>query len=647
MKSPTARESAATTATRRQSVARPGTSPWHQLQLEANASPPWERPALVVLLVLTALLYTWGLDINGWANSYYSASAMAGAHDWTAFFYGSSDPGNAITVDKPPLSIWIMSASVRLFGLNSWSLLVPQALMGVLTVFLIYSMVRRRFGAAAGLLAATFMAVTPVSTVMFRYNNPDALLILLMTGIAFSLLQAIDRGQPKWVVLAGALAGAGFLTKQLQIGVILPAAVLTYLIFAQATWPKRFVHLTLAGLAAIAASGWWLLVVQFTDPSERPFIGGSRTNSAVELALGYNGLDRLTGEDATRTMSESAAAAAEALKLDAGFHRFLQPQFSGQFGWFIPFAIVGLTVGVWYLRKRRNHVAKNALLFFATIWFVTAASLLAYMSGILHPYYSLTAVPPICILASIGFIYLYRRVNQVRFRVVLAVTLAVSLVLAFVTAVRSTADFPFLPLVIAGAGGLTLAIQLLPPPTLLISKISFWSLIATILLGPIIWSINTAASPHIGAAVVSGPSILGTRTDHPDRDQRPPGTTESVVGVIWGDIPQPGVVQHIRETAEPVTWAAATVGSETAANLQLESGRAVLPVGGFDGTDPYPTLAEFQRWVQQGRVGALVVENLPPLTIEGRGESARIVDWVRTNFTVESVEGVELYDLTR
>ncbi len=570
---------------------------------------------------------------------------MAGAQDWTAFFYGSSDPGNAITVDKPPLSLWVMSISVRLFGLNSWSLLVPQAFMGILTVLIFYKTVRNRFGAPTGLLAATFMAVTPVSTVMFRYNNPDALLILLMVAIAFSALRAIDHHQPKWLVLAGALVGAGFLTKQLQIGLILPALVLTYLVFAPSAWPKRLLHLTAAGIAAVVVSGSWLLAVQLVNPSERPFIGGSRNNSTIELALGYNGLGRLTGEDASRTLSGPTATLAQ--NPDPGFLRFLQPQFSGQMGWFIPFAVVGIALTLWYLRRRPRLAAKNALLLFTSVWFVSATTVVAHMSGILHPYYSLTSVPPMCCLASIGLVYLVRRRGRISIRAALSGTLAVSLVVAFVTTVRSTSEFPFLPFVIAGVGGITLAAQLLPPPSLLVSRAASWSLVGTLLLGPTLWSITTAATPHVGAGVIAGPSILGVRTDHPDRYQLSPDLPASVAVVMFGDSPSPSVVERVKEAHEPVTWVAATVGAETAANLQLASGRAVLPIGGFDGTDPYPTLDDFQGWVEDGRVGALVFRTLPPLTLEGRGESARIVAWVKSHFVVETVEGHEYYDLTQ
>ena len=222
---------------------------------------------LWVLLALTGLLYLWGLDRNGWANSYYSAAAMAGSQDWTAFFFSSSDPGNAISVDKPPLSLWVMSASVWAFGLSPWSILVPQALMGVASVYLLYRMVRTYVGGAAGLLAATFFAATPVAVVMFRYNNPDALLTLLMIGVAYATLESIRRNSVRWLILAGALTGAALLTKQLQIALVLPAVAAAYLMFAAAPLLKRVLHLTIALVTAAITGGWWFVLVQLIPAS--------------------------------------------------------------------------------------------------------------------------------------------------------------------------------------------------------------------------------------------------------------------------------------------------------------------------------------------------------------------------------------------
>lgn len=608
-----------------------------------TGSPAWERPALLVLLGLTTLLYTWGLDRNGWANSYYSAAAMSGSLDWTAFFFGSSDPGNAITVDKPPLSIWIMALSVRVFGLSSWSLLLPQSLMGVASVYLLYRMVQKRFGAATGLLAGTFMAAIPVSTVIFRYNNPDALLTLLMIAIAFLTLESIDRGQLRWLLLAGALTGAAFLTKQLQVLLLLPAIALAYMVFARTSALKRLLHLCGALAAAAVAGGWWLLAIQLTNPSSRPFIGGSRNNSVIELTLGYNGLDRLTGEDATRTMAGGATGAAD--KLDAGFQRFLQPQFSGQAGWFLPLAVAGLCLGIWLLWRRQGQPAARAFLLVCCVWFVCATSVLAFMSGIVHPYYVLTAVPPICCLAAVALAHFLRGLPGIRTRFVAAVPLTASMVFAYISAARSTDEFPGLPLALLAIWGIAIAGTLLRTPNPVVARVVTVSLVGALLLGPVLWSLNTVLSPHAGAGVVSGPNILGMRTD--DRTRAAPDTPESFLAVMYGDPPSPAIVERIRQIPSSATWAAAVVGSESAANYQLEAGRAVLPLGGFDGTDPFPTLEQFKVLVGEGRVGSVVIRDLPPLPLEGRGESARIIEWVKAHYTPEDVAGADYFQLAK
>lgn len=606
--------------------------------------PVWQRPLLIALLAFSSLLYTWGLDRNGWANSYYSAAAMSGSLDWTAFMFGASDPGNAITVDKPPLSIWIMSLSVRIFGLSSWSLLLPQSVMGVLSVYLLYRMVQKRLDAATGLLAGTFLAVMPVSTVIFRYNNPDALLTLLMIGIVYCTLKSIDSARLRWLLLAGALTGAAFLTKQLQVLVVLPAIAVAYGMFAQVSFVKRIAHLLLALATAALAAGWWLAVVQLTSPADRPFIGGSRKNSAIELTLGYNGLDRLTGEDASRTMTSGISNGLND-KLDIGFQRFLQPQFSGQFGWFLPLAVAGLCVAAWLLWRRKGGAASRALVLICSVWLCCAATVLAFMSGILHPYYVLTAVPPICCLAAVALMRFLHNLDSGRIRLLTAGTFAASMFFAFITAVRSTADFPGFPIAVLVVWSLAIAGILLRPPGEVVTRAVRILAVVALLFGPALWSLNTVLSSHMGAGVVAGPSIFNMRTD--DRDRASPGTPESYLSVMFGDSPGSDLVRRLKETPANRTWTAAAVGSETAANYQLESGRAVLPLGGFDGTDPFPTLEQFQVLVNEGRVESVVIQNLPPLTLEGRGESARIVEWVRENFSAEEVGGAAYYRLVR
>ncbi|SDP37813.1 4-amino-4-deoxy-L-arabinose transferase [Arthrobacter sp. ok909] len=595
----------------------------------------------MVLLVFTTLMYTWGLDRNGWANSFYSAAVMSGSLDWTAFLFGSSDPNNAISVDKPPLSIWVMSLSVRLFGLNSWSILLPQALMGVISVYLLYRMVRKRFDAATALLSASFMAVIPAATVIFRYNNPDALLTLLMIGIVYVTLEAVDSSRLRWLLLAGVLTGAGFLTKQLQVVLVLPSVGLTYWVFARTSLDRRFMHLLGALGAASVAGGWWLLVVQLTSPANRPFIGGSRNNSVIELTLGYNGLDRLTGEDANSAMSVDVTGTTE--KLDAGFQRFLQPEFSGQGGWFLPLAVAGLCVGIWYLWRRQGQPAARALLLACCVWFACAATVLAFMSGIVHPYYVLTAVPPLCFLAAFALVRFLGGLQRLRIRILTGLTLIASMIFAFVSASRSVEEFPWLPVATLSIWGLVLAAVLVRPPSPAVAKTTAALLIVTLFAGPVLWSLNTVLNPHNGAGVVAGPSILGQRSD--DRSRASRDTPASSLSLMYGDLPSRALLERLRGTPSSVTWAAAVVGSETAANYQLDLGRAVLPLGGFNGTDPFPTLEQFKILVEEGRVGSVVIQGLPPQTLEGRGESARIVEWVRQRFIAEDIDGAQFFRL--
>src|SRR5438132_3455939 len=220
----------------------------------APDEPRWARPALLVLLAATGVLYLWGLGASGWANSFYSAAVQAGTKSWKAFFFGSSDAANFITVDKPPAALWVMELSARVFGLNAWSILVPQALEGVAAVGLLCAAVRRWFGAAAGLVAGAVLAVTPVAALMFRFNNPDALLVLLLTGAAYAMVRALGEGRTRWLVLVGCLIGTGFLAKMLQTVLVVPGFALAYLIAGPVPLRRRIGQL-LAGAGAMVGVG--------------------------------------------------------------------------------------------------------------------------------------------------------------------------------------------------------------------------------------------------------------------------------------------------------------------------------------------------------------------------------------------------------
>ena len=245
------------------------------------------------------MLYLWNLSASGWANAFYSAAAQAGASNWTAMLFGSSDAANAITVDKTPAALWIIDVSVRLFGLNSWSVLVPQALEGVAAVALLYAAVRRVSGPGAALLAGAVFALTPVAALMFRFNNPDALLVLLLVAAAYCVQRACEKDSSRWwLIAAGVAVGFGFLAKMLQAFLVLPGFAVAYLVAAHRPAAAAGWSTCSAALAAVVVSGgWYLLLVELWPTSSRPYIGGSQHDSIVELALGYNGFGRLTGDE--------------------------------------------------------------------------------------------------------------------------------------------------------------------------------------------------------------------------------------------------------------------------------------------------------------------------------------------------------------
>jgi 4-amino-4-deoxy-L-arabinose transferase-like glycosyltransferase len=230
-----------------------------------------QRASLLGLLAGTALLYLWALGASGWANDFYSAAAQAASQSWKAFLFGSSDASNFITVDKPPASLWVMGLSARLFGVSSWSILVPQALMGVATVALLYACVRRWFGPAAGLVAGVVLALTPVATLIFRFNNPDALLTLLLVAGAYAVVRALEGGATRWLALAGVCVGLGFLAKQLQALLVVPAFALVYLAAAPGSLGRRVGQLAAAEAAMVASAG---------SPAPRPAASAAAQGAA-------------------------------------------------------------------------------------------------------------------------------------------------------------------------------------------------------------------------------------------------------------------------------------------------------------------------------------------------------------------------------
>ena len=283
---------------------------------------------------------------------------------WKAWFFGSSDAANWITVDKTPAALWVDGLAVRLFGLSSWSVLAPQAVMGVATVALLYASVRRtalaaglasRLATGAALFAGAALAVTPVAVLIFRFNNPDALLTLLLVAAAYATLRAVERGGTRWLLLAATLVGFGFLAKMLQAFLVLPALAAVWLLAAPVGWGRRLRDLALAAVALVVSAGWWVLVVELWPAADRPYIGGSQDNSVLELVFGYNGFGRLTGDEVGSVGGSPGGGWGS-----TGLTRLFGAEFGGQAAWLLPAALLALGALLWWTRRAPRTDALRA-----------------------------------------------------------------------------------------------------------------------------------------------------------------------------------------------------------------------------------------------------------------------------------------------
>ncbi len=628
----------------------------------------WARPAFIALLGLTLLAYLWNLTASGWANSFYSAAVQAGSESWTAFFYGSLDAGNAITVDKPPASLWAMALSVRLLGLSSFAILLPQVLMGVGTVAVVHATVRRRFGHGPALIAGAVLALTPVAVLMFRFNNPDALLTLLMALAAWATLHAVDRGSVRWMAIAGLFVGLGFLTKSLQVLLVLPALGLVWLVCADTNVRRRVLG-ALAGLGALVASaGWWVAVVELVPASMRPYVGGSQSDSFLELTFGYNGLGRLDGTEVGR-VGGGGGGGGSAFSGDAGILRMSGSTIGGQISWLLPAALMLLLAGLAFRgRAPRTDGRRAAYLVFGG-WLLVSALVFSLMQGIFHEYYTVALAPPIAALLGMGAGEAWERRDKASGVIVLSASSAVTAVWGFVLLSRTTDYGSWLRFTVL-ALGLAAAFLLLVIDRLHRSAVALVAAaaIGAGLLGPAAWSASTLATGHSGSIVTAGPSTGGGPGGGfgggpgggagggtaPNAGALPGGgqtgggqTGGGMSGLLDGVTPSTEVVAALSADADSFTWVAAAVGSQNAASLQLATGDPVMAVGGFNGTDPSPTLAEFQQRVADGKIHYFLAGGGFQGQQGGSSASSEIGTWVAQGFTEVEIGGQTFYDLTQ
>lgn len=640
----------------------------------AEPSPSWFRTrstglALTILLAATAVLYLWNLTASGYANTFYAAAAQAGSQNWKAWFFGSLDTSNFITVDKPPASLWVMGVSGRIFGFSSASLLVPQALMGIGSVALVYAAVKRVASPAAGLVAGAVLAATPAAALMFKFDNPDALLVLLMTLAGYFVIRAmgtaIGRRAAMWVALAGVALGFAFLTKMLQGLMVLPAFGAAYLIAGQVRLRTRLVHLVIGAASVVISAGWWVLAVWLWPADSRPYIGGSTNNSVMDLVMGYNGLGRLFGSTGGGG-GMAGGSAGSSFGGSAGLERLFGSEMGIQISWLIPAALIALVFGLLACgRAPRTDLVRASLILWGG-WFLVTGLIFSYMSGTIHPYYTVALAPAVAGMIGTGGYALWLVRARWIGRCGLAATMLAAGIWSWVLLHRNADWLPMLKWILL-AGTVVGAILVLVGAKDRFRKLAVAGLILGSLAGitgSASYAIATAATAHGGSIPTAGPTGavsdsgmgggggMGGGPELQNGDAPPNSSDATVNPASNGQELSSGSESTSELTAMLVnastTWSAATNGSQSAATYELASHTAVMAIGGWS-SDPAPTLDQFIQYVADGKIHYYIAGSQGGSQREGQSgdsTSSAIQEWVEANFASTTVGNSTVYDLT-
>ena len=603
------------------------------------------RLAPVALAVLAGTVYAWNLTVSGFGNSYYAAAAQAGADSWSALFFGALDAGGFITVDKPPLALWAQGLSVRLLGLSPLAVLLPQALAGVAAVVLLYDAVRRQLGREPALMAGIAFALTPAATLMFRYNNPDALLTLLLVAAAWALVRGLEDGGLRWPLVAAALVGAGFLAKYLQAWLVLPAFGLTWLVAAPGGLRRRLGTLVASGLAVLGISAAWIAIVDLVPRDSRPYIGGSTDNTALDLVLGYDGLGRILGGEGGPGRGGGGPGGPGGFGGERGLLRMFNEAWAGQISWLLPSAAAGLAIGLAArFRAPRTDRRRAAFLLWGT-WALVHVTVFSLMGGIVHPYYAVAIAPAVAALTAGGLWELWLARERVRWAGLVAAAVMVATAWwgwqvleqtpAFWPGVGVGAVF-----VAVAAGILAVASSVVPDPRApAIGRVALVVGLAAMLAGPLLYSVDT-----MDKAIAGGDPAPGPETG---RFGGAPGGFGGQGGFPGGgDAADDALAAWLLANRGDATWIVAVTSANRAAPLQLAARAPVMAMGGFSGTDPAPTPEQLRAYVRDGRLRYVLLDGGGggPGAFAGDATARARTEWVTGACAPVGGLSVALYD---
>ncbi|WP_443041953.1 glycosyltransferase family 39 protein [Streptomyces sp. B21-106] len=675
-------------------------------------APRWSLPALIAILVLAGVLYGWNLSGNS-LNSFYSAAVYSGTQSWKAWFFGSLDAGNFLTVDKPPFALMIMGLSCRVFGFGTWQMMAPEIAAALGTIWILHSSVKRAFGHVAAAVAALVLALTPITVAINRDNNPDTILVLLMVAGATLALRATRDDRLLPLVGSAVCFGLAFNTKMLQGYIALPAVFAVYLYASRLGWRRKAVNLALAAVALAVSSFWWATAVSLVPADDRPYIGGSTDGSAWDLIMGYNGLGRVLGGEGNGGGGGGGGATFAGT---AGIGRMFNDVLGGQISWLIPFAGVALVAGLVRCGRAPRTDATRAALVMWGGWLVLHYLTFAMAEGTMHPYYTTALAPGIAALCGGGGVLLWRafRGGDARWSWVLPAGLAVTGVWAVLLLRRATGWNTWLwPAVgvvtVLALVGLFVLRSATSGTRLRLLGVSVAAALVAGLAGPTAY----AASPAFGSSggmmggtnPTAGPSTGGGMggpggggrggfgggggNGGGPGGQMPGGTqqggqvggeapgggnAETAPGGGTGELPQgggagefpggsqrgengtapggaaggapggmgggggmggadSGLVSYLEKHQDGATWLIAVSNSQSAGQLILSTGKPVISMFGFTGSDNAMTLTRLEELVKKGELHYI---QLGGGGGPGGGDNsllAEITTWVQKNGT--------------
>jgi len=595
----------------------------------------FERWTLPVLLALTGVLYLFGALHNGMANSYYAAAVQAASQDWTAWLFGSLDAANYVSVDKPPLATMVMGLSARLFGFSSFSMLLPSVLAGVGSVWLVYGAVKRQFGFTSAVIAGATLMLTPVAALMFGFNNPDAILTLMLTASGYAFLRSLEGKRPLlWLGLAGLFTGLAFNTKMLQGLMVLPAMVLVYLVFAKPPIVTRFLHVMFAGVITTMSTLWWSVLVWLTPAGSRPWVGSTNDNNIWSLIFGYNGFGRLLGG---RGMGGGPGGGhgpgSTGFGGQTGIFRIFNNDFGPNIAWLLVLALAGGGLLLWILRKTPRTNRGRAAVMFWMLWLLIHIVIFSMTSGVIHPYYVVVMAPAVAALVGISLPFLWgayvrRKLYAWLLPVLVGVTAVTTVIILGYTGTMIWLMWIVGLLGLAGMIGLLINLY---APRRWLQNSAIVTALAACTLAPTVYTLATVNVAHTGSIPTAGPSSTAMQGSNNETSQA-----------------DSQLVQYLLRHQHGATWLVAVASANESAAIQLTSGQPVMAVGGFNGSDTPLTLEQLKQLIKDGKVNYYAISSHGHGGGPGGGNN-EIAAWVKQTGTVVNYGGsdVTLYKLSR